>query len=577
MSAAGWTLFLVPAWPAALALAGLALRRREALGLLAIAGPLPAVYAGFALPGPVAVFYPWLFLGTRLGLTSADGLFLLCAGLVWLVSAGFAHAWIRGPGRARFFVFFMLGMSGNLGALVAQDLPGFYVGFALMSFAAYGLVVHADDERARHAARVYIVLVLVGEAALALAMMFAAGAVGATDFDAVRTGVANLPWRDLVIGFAVLGFGIKAGAPILHVWLPLAHPVAPAPASAVLSGAMIATGLVGWLRFLPLGELASPAWGGGLVIAGLAAAFYGAFVGLDQREPKVVLAYSSVSQMGIMTAGVGSIFLAPALAAPLGVAVAFFALHHGLAKSALFLGAGLAKTAASAPVRRALLAGLALPSLALAGAPLTSGMLAKGALVAGDGALPAAWATALGVALPLSSIATALLMTRFLALLRSAPGAAAAKAGRVAWLAWGLSLALAIGLPWWSRPAATAAAGFGQIVASAWPLGAAAVLAVSAVWLWRRAGRPTVPPVPIGDVLLPMEKFFATAGRGLSRLTARAGAARRTGAAVAATLRRRAWRWIEKTQRAESFLNGWQVALTLAVAFGAALALLAWR
>ena len=59
----------------------------------------------------------------------------------------------------------------------------------------------------------------------------------------------------------VIGFGIKLGVVPLHFWLPLAHPVAPTPASAVLSGAMIKAGLLGWMRFLPLGEVAMPKWG----------------------------------------------------------------------------------------------------------------------------------------------------------------------------------------------------------------------------------------------------------------------------------------------------------------------------
>ena len=94
------------------------------------------------------------------------------------------------------------------------------------------------------------------------------------------------------------GFGIKAGALALHFWLPLAHPAAPVPASAVLSGAMIKAGLLGWLRFLPLGYAALPAAGLGLVGVGLAAALIGAAAGALQRNPKTVLAWSSVARWG---------------------------------------------------------------------------------------------------------------------------------------------------------------------------------------------------------------------------------------------------------------------------------------
>ena len=103
-----------------------------------------------------------------------------------------------------------------------------------------------------------------------------------------------------------LGLGVKAGVIGLHVWLPLAHPVAPAPASAVLSGAMIKAGLLGWLTVLPLGmESLSPAmmqFGNVVLVAGFAAAFGAALYGIWQSHPKAILAYSSISQMGMLTA-----------------------------------------------------------------------------------------------------------------------------------------------------------------------------------------------------------------------------------------------------------------------------------
>ena len=97
----------------------------------------------------------------------------------------------------------------------------------------------------------------------------------------------------------------------MHVWLPLAYKAAPTPASAVLSGAMINAGLLGWLRFMPLGLEALPQWSVVVLAAGFGAAFYGVLVGLFQEEPKTVLAYSSISQMGLMTVGVGIGLAAP--------------------------------------------------------------------------------------------------------------------------------------------------------------------------------------------------------------------------------------------------------------------------
>ena len=196
---------------------------------------------------------------------------------------------------------------------------------------------------------------VIGEIALFAAMVLATTATGSTEFDTVRQGLAQADSRDLIILLALIGFGIKVGVLGLHVWLPLAHPVAPTPASAVLSGAMIKAGLLGWLRLLPLGEAALFLWGEAFMILGIAAAFYGVLVGLTQRDPKTLLAYSSISQMGIMTMAVGLgltapeaypaiLFLAYPLAFGAGAtawsAMAYLVFSHALAKAAMFLAAG---------------------------------------------------------------------------------------------------------------------------------------------------------------------------------------------------------------------------------------------
>src|SRR5690606_7309656 len=135
------------------------------------------------------------------------------------------------------------------------------------------------------------------------ALITAALATNQTALPAVAAGLADAPRRDLIVGLVLAGFGIKAGALPLHVWLPLAHPAAPTPASAVLSGAMIKAGLLGWLRFLPLGLVALPGWAALLMVLGVVAVFFGAAAGAVQQDAKAVLAYSSISQMGLMIIG----------------------------------------------------------------------------------------------------------------------------------------------------------------------------------------------------------------------------------------------------------------------------------
>ncbi len=470
----------------------------RALGLrLAPWAPLPALILALAAPTPYELDLPWLLLGTRLGLDETGRVFLLFTALIWLAAGWFARAWLADDARRHVFAgFFLLTQAGNLGVCLAFDAAAFYWFFALMSLAAYGLIVHDRSAASRRAGRVYLVLALAGE------MLILSGLLLAVDATHMPAAVACL----------ILGFGVKTGLPLLHVSLPLAYAATPIPGAAVLAGAMINAGLLGWLRFLPLGEAALPGAGSALMLAGLLAIFYGVAMGLTLRQPGALLAYSSISQMGYFSLALGAGLLAPELWPLLLPVVVLYALHHALAKAALFLGVGVAKRHGA--TRRVML-GLALPALALAGAPFTSGMLVKGGLKAGLANLPAPWAELLAALLPLAALGTALLMVRLLWLVgRDAPAqrpSASAAGLFVPWLA--LLLALA-GLAWMMAPQSliTKALSLGAQLDAAWPPLAAAALGAIALRLRWRA--PMLPP---GDVLVPLL-------RGLAYLRRRAAA-----------------------------------------------------
>jgi formate hydrogenlyase subunit 3/multisubunit Na+/H+ antiporter MnhD subunit len=222
----------------------------------------------------------------------------------------------------------------------------------------------------------------------------------------------------LIVGLLLIGFGIKVGIVPLHVWLPLAHPAAPTPASAVLSGAIIKAGLLGWLRFLPLGEVSQIGWGNLWLSVGLLTIFYGVIVGVMQREAKTVLAYSSISQMGLLTVGIGGGLLMHTAWPMILSAVLVFALHHGFSKGCLFLSVGVAPSAQGTTIaKRFFQAGLVIPALVLAGAPLTMGAISKSVLKDSLAVLSDQWPMVLDVLLPLTSAGTTLLMARFLYLI----------------------------------------------------------------------------------------------------------------------------------------------------------------
>jgi formate hydrogenlyase subunit 3/multisubunit Na+/H+ antiporter MnhD subunit len=427
-------------------------------------------------------------------------LFLLFTALLWLTAGFYARGYLaRDPRRHIFTAFFLATLSGNLGVCLAQDAASFYLAFAVMTFAAYGLVVHEGDAEARRAGRVYLVMALVGEALLIAGLLLLAGAAHTHSLpEMARAAALEMP--GLTYGLLFLGFGIKAGVPLLHMWLPLAHPVAPTPASAVLSGAMIKAGLLGWLRFLPLGEAAVPMLGAVMLSLGLFAAFFGVVVGLAQRQPKTLLAYSSVSQMGFMTLAVGAGLLLPRAWPLLLPAIGLYALHHGVAKGALFLGVGVAQRFGR---NGWVMAGLLVPALALAGAPFTSGALAKTALKIALADLPAPWPELLAWTLPLAAMGTGLLMVRLLLL---TPRGSNQDEGISLLPPWLALLAAVAALAWLHADTGAVAAvlsGPGR-ASAAWPVLAAALLAYAA---WRRGWRgPAIPP---GDVLVWLERTAA--------------------------------------------------------------------
>lgn len=476
---------LILTWLAPLLLGLLQLARPRTSVWLAASAATPALLAALFTPVGTVVELPWLLLGARYGMDATAQTFLFFTALLWLVASIFGVGYLaKDGGRSRFFSFFLLAMAGNLGLIVAQEMISYYAWFALMSFASYGLVIHTWEDEARRAARVYIMLVVVGEVLLfaALALLFAAS--GALGFDAAA--------GDLAATLVFVSFGIKAGVILLHVWLPLAHPAAPIPASAVLSGAMIKAGVLGWLRFLqPVNAYA--AWGEFLIAAGLLTAFYGALIGVTQRNVKTVLAYSSISQIGLITVAMGAWLVSGRGDQAALMAVLLYVMHHALAKGSLFLGVGFAGAGKGA------LALLLLPALALAGFPLTSGAVAKAALKTATATLPGAWPALLGWLLPLAAVGTTLLMARFLWMMARTPPATKA-VPRVMWGAWlALNVGVATMLFVWPTAASAVNDSFKpeNLWVATWPVVVGVVVAAIATRIVT-----TAPTIPAGDVLV---------------------------------------------------------------------------
>jgi formate hydrogenlyase subunit 3/multisubunit Na+/H+ antiporter MnhD subunit len=438
-------------------------------------------------------------LRVSLWLDRPGGLLLAAAALVWLIVSPFALREGQGrPNADRFAIAWLLTMAGSLGVFIAADLLTFYLAYALVSVPAYYLVAHDEDPASRRAGAVYMAFALLGEAVLLIAfVMLAAGEPsGATQ---IRDAVAALPaspWRDATLALIIVGFGMKIALAPLHGWMPLTYTAAPIPAAAVLSGAGVKAGVIGLIRFLPL-SAAFPGWGEALVWLGFMTAFYGVAIGLTQRDPKTMLAYSSISQMGVIAAAFGMALASADQGAATNVA--FYAANHVLVKAALFLSVA-AVAALDGRARTLAVIVSALLGLSLAGLPLTGGALAKLALkdLFGDGAA--------GMASQLSAAATTALMLMFVMRLARLPAAGRVGASRSRLWSWAALAVAALLAPWFMFAVVGSASDVfdpAKFVDAIWPMLVGAVVAAG---VWTAADR--VPRIPAGDIVVAEEAAF---------------------------------------------------------------------
>jgi formate hydrogenlyase subunit 3/multisubunit Na+/H+ antiporter MnhD subunit len=231
--------------------------------------------------------------------------------------------------------------------LLADDAYAFMVAWETMALTSYFLVTsqHAIPE-IRSAGFLYLLMAHVGAIAILLSFGILQGGTWLFSFDAMRASTLPIPWATAAFLLALFGFGAKAGLLPLHVWLPEAHPAAPSPVSALMSGVMLKTAIYGVLR-VTFDLIGDPQWWWGLVplALGLATAVFGVVFAAVQTDMKRLLAYSSVENIGVLFTGIGLAIVfhgvgMEALAALALIAVLYHSLNHAFMKSLLFLGTG---------------------------------------------------------------------------------------------------------------------------------------------------------------------------------------------------------------------------------------------
>ena len=231
--------------------------------------------------------------------------------------------------------------------LIADDAYVFMVAWESMALASYFLVT--TDHRiaeVRRAGFLYLLIAHIGAIAILLCFGVLQGGSGDYSFGSMRSVILPGAWGSIAFLLALFGFGAKAGLLPLHIWLPEAHPAAPSPVSALMSGVMLKTAIYGLLR-VTFDLLNGQLWWWGVIalVLGLVSALFGVIFATVQTDMKRLLAYSSIENIGIIVAGIGLTILFKSydktlLAALTLTATLYHALNHAVFKSLLFLATG---------------------------------------------------------------------------------------------------------------------------------------------------------------------------------------------------------------------------------------------
>src|SRR5260370_10397369 len=231
--------------------------------------------------------------------------------------------------------------------IVADDAYLFMVAWETMALSSYFLVTPQPRiPDTRRAGFLHLIMAYLGALCILLSLGVVEGGSWHFTFDAMRGGSLTPFWATTAFLLALLGFGAKAGLVPMHVWLPEAHPAAPSPVSAMMSGLMLKTAIYGMLRItFDLLHVRYWQWGVLMLVMGLLSALFGAIFAAVQTDMKRLLAYSSIENIGLIFTGIGLAILFEAsnlrLFAALALSAALIhALNHALFKSLLFLATG---------------------------------------------------------------------------------------------------------------------------------------------------------------------------------------------------------------------------------------------
>ena len=318
----------------------------------------------------------------------------ICA-FMWSMTSLFSHEYFHHyRNRNRYFFFLLLTFGGTMGVFLSGNLYTTFIFFEIMSMASYVTVIHDEKPAAMRAGDTYLFIAVLGGMVMLMGLFLLQNAINTLEIDelyeAVKNYLANGGSSSVIWASAMcllFGFGAKAGMFPVHIWLPKAHPVAPAPASALLSGILTKSGVFGILVITSRIFLYDPIYGNLILGIGTITMFLGAFLALFSIDLKRTLACSSMSQIGFILVACG---MQAILGHHNAYAVRGALLHmvnHSMFKLVLFMCAGavymnlhklnLNDIRGFGRGKKVLMISFLLGYIGIAGVPLLSGYVSK--------------------------------------------------------------------------------------------------------------------------------------------------------------------------------------------------------
>lgn len=284
--------------------------------------------------------------GLSFRLDGFRALYALVGGVMWLMTSllskqYFAHHYHN---RNRYYLFFLLTLGATLGVFLSDDLFTTFIFFEIMSFTSYTWVAHDETPGALRAAETYLAVAIVGGMVMLVGLFLLKYTVGTLAIGELYAASAACENKTVIWAASLCilcGFGAKAGMFPMHIWLPKAHPVAPAPASALLSGILTKSGIFGVIVVSANIFRDSAAWGNMLLVLALVTMLGGAVLAVFSTNLKRTLACSSMSQIGFILTGIAMSCLLGEENALAARGALLYMVNHSLFKLILFMAAGV--------------------------------------------------------------------------------------------------------------------------------------------------------------------------------------------------------------------------------------------